>query len=344
MTFRLQGDTTYHGGGVRIARLHGGALNLAHDTSLRQEKYFAMPTRDSSPLSYEEAASKAGVVSTVPLGVRPIRVKRIVGSAGKAGKLAPTFLPLAAGPATANYRSILHAMKAGQDLPPIAVYQIGNRYFVIDGHTRVAAAKALGIDFMDAHVTEALPRKEGEVNLTYYARREFERATGLSGIRLTAAWRYHLLHHHVEGYRLYLERSLDREVTLDEAAKVWFRTQYQPTLLEIRRRQLKSNSGGRTSGDVYTDILKAWTQEQALTASLREMLDQFDQSQQQSPLTRARRAVAGAVDASLPKIIPPLATTNVRSLTEEDVDAELDVIAGQNGELSPAENDTLPRD
>ena len=29
----------------------------------------------------------------------------------------------------------------------LSVYQVGNRYFVIDGHTRVAAAKALGVEF-----------------------------------------------------------------------------------------------------------------------------------------------------------------------------------------------------
>jgi hypothetical protein len=302
-----------------------------------------MATRDKSPLSYEEVAAKAGVVSTVPLGVRPIRVKRIVGSAGKAGKLAPNFLPLSKGPAAANYRDILRVMKSGQELPPISVYQIGTRYFVIDGHTRVAAARELDIEFLDAYVTEALPRKEGAVNLTYYARREFERATGLNGIRLTAAWRYQLLHHHVEGYRLYLERSLGREVPLEEAARVWFRTQYQPTLLEIRRRKLESNTGGRTSGDVYTDVLKAWTEEQAFTASLREMLDQFDAKQKQSPLTRAKRAVTGAVDASLPKIIPPLATTRVRTLTEEDVEAELDATAADSN--TPLPNpDSLPRD
>jgi hypothetical protein len=302
-----------------------------------------MSTRDKSPISYEEAAAKAGVVSTVPLGVRPIRVKRIVGSAGKAGKLAPTFLPLGAGPASANYRAILRAMKTGQDLPPISVYQIGTRFFVIDGHTRVAAAKALGIEFLDAHVTEALPRKEGEVNLTYYARREFERATGLAGMRLTAAWRYHLLQHHVEGYRLYMERSLGRDVSLEEAARVWFRTQYQPTLLEIRRRKLKSTTGGRTSGDVYTDILKAWTEEQAFTASLREMLDQFVERQKQSPLARAKRAVTGAVDASLPKIIPPLATTRVRTLTDEDIEADLEATA-IDSLPPPPERDSLPRD
>ncbi len=307
----------------------------------RSEKL--LPARDTLPLSYETAAHEAGVVTTVPLGVRPIRVKRIVGSAGKAGKLGPDFLPLASGPAGANYRAILRAMKSGVDLPPIAVYQLGNRYFVIDGHTRVAAAKELKVDFIDANVTEALPRKEGEVNLTYYARREFERATNLSGIRLTAPWRYHLLHHHVEGYRLYLERSLGRDVSLEEAARVWFRSQYQPTLLEIRRRKLKSNTGGRTSGDVYTDILKAWTEEQALTASLREMLDVYDESQTKTAFDRAKRAVTGAVDASLPKIIPPLTATKVKVLTDEDVQAELDATAHV---LSPSpEGDvSLPRD
>jgi hypothetical protein len=259
-------------------------------------------------------------------------VKRIVGSAGKANKVGVDFLPLGAGPASANYRAIYQKMKAGETFPPITVYSLGNRFFVIDGHTRVAAAKALGIDFLDADVTEAMPRKEGEINLTYYARREFERYTGLDGVRLTAPWRYHLLHHHVEGYRLYLERSLGREVTLPEAARTWYRTQYMPTLLEIRRRGLKSSTGGRTSGDVYTDILKVWAEEEGLAVSLREMLDRFDRSQEQSPLARAKRRVAAVVDASLPKVIPPITRPGVRALAEGDVAAELEAVAESDPE------------
>jgi hypothetical protein len=284
------------------------------------------------PLDYQIAAARAGVVSSVPLGVRPIRVKRIVGSAGKANKVGADFLPLGAGPASANYRVIYQKMKAGETFPPITVYSLGNRFFVIDGHTRVASAKALGIDFLDADVTEAMPRKEGEINLTYYARREFERYTGLDGIRLTAPWRYHLLHHHVEGYRLYLERSLGREVTLPDAARTWYRTQYMPTLLEIRRRGLKSSTGGRTSGDVYTDILKVWAEEEGLAVSLREMLDRFDRSQEKSPLTRAKRRVAAVVDASLPKVIPPITRPGARALTEGDVAADLEAVAESDPE------------
>lgn len=282
-----------------------------------------MPAIPAHPRSFEEDAARAGVVGRVPLGVRPIRVRRIVGSAGKADKVGPDFLPLGRGPAQANYRQILNIMKQGEVLPPITVYQLGSRFYVIDGHTRVAAAKELGIEFLDANVTEALPRKEGTANLTYYARREFERYTCLEGVRLTAPWRYHLLHHHVEGYRMYLERSLGRDVSLCEAAGIWRRTQYNPTLLEIRRRGLKSTSGGRTAGDIYTDILKLWAEEQAATFSLREMLDRFDASQQRSPLTRARRMVTEVVDKTLPKAVPSLTQPNRRRFADLDVAEEL---------------------
>ncbi|MGI8968151.1 MAG: ParB/RepB/Spo0J family partition protein [Chloroflexota bacterium] len=281
------------------------------------------PSQLSPPLDFDAAAQRAGVSSRMPLGVRPIRVKRIVCSAGKADKVGADFLPLGSGPAQGNYRAIVRKMSAGQELPPITVYQLGNRYFVIDGHTRVAAAKALGVEFIDANVTEALARKEGEINLTHYARKEFERHTGLEGIRLTAAWRYHLLHHHVEGYRLYLERSRGRDVSLAEAARIWARTQYLPTLMEIRRRKLTSNTGGRTAGDVYTDVLRAWTEEAALSVSLREMLDRYDSHSRRSALARVRRRLANVVDATLPKAIRPIGLPRARTFEESDVDAEL---------------------
>jgi hypothetical protein len=285
-----------------------------------------MPSRQPArhPLSYDEAAVRAGVSTTVPLGVRPIRVKRIVGSAGKASMIGPDFLPLGKGPAQANFQDVMRVMKNGETLPPITVYQLGSRYFVIDGHTRVAAAKELGIDFLDAEVIEALPRKEGEANVTTWARREFERYTGLEGVRLTAAWRYHLLHRHIDGYRLYLERSAGRDVTLPEAARIWYRAQYLPTMMEIRRRKLTSDTGGRTAGDVYTDILRHWSQEVTRGISLREMLDKYDQEAQRTPVQRAVRTVARVVDATLPKAVPAIGLPTPGTLAADDVEAELE--------------------
>lgn len=275
------------------------------------------------PLSYEVEAAKAGVTTTIPRGLRPIRVQRIVGSAGKAEMIGLDFLPLGAGPAQSKYRAILRLMESGAELPPISVYQLRQAYYVIDGHTRVAAAKALGITFIDAEVTEALPRRAGEENLAYYARRTFESETGLESVRLTAAWRYERLRDHIEGYRLYLEHSWGRTVTLTDAARIWYRTQYMPTLIEIRRRRLRSSTGGRTAGDVYTDLLKVWAEEAQGAMSLREMLDYYDTAQVRGFLTRATRTVTSAVDAALPKAVPPITAPTREKLADLDVEAEL---------------------
>lgn len=283
-----------------------------------------MPSR-SHPRSFHVDAAAAGVAAQIPLGVETIPVRRIVGSAGKADKLRANFLPIAQGPASANFRDIVHALESGTELPPISVYRIGARYYVIDGHTRVAAARHLGITYLDADVIDCLPRKEGEQNLTHYARREFESYTGLENVRLTAAWRYHLLHHHVEGYRLYLEHSMGREVPLAEASRIWYRSQFLPTLGEIRRRGLKSTSGGRTAADVYTDVLRAWAEEEGLAVSLREMLDFYDGSVRPhlNPLARARRVLSDAVDATLPRAVTPLVRPSPTRINELEVDAEL---------------------
>jgi len=284
------------------------------------------------PQSFDEEAAKAGVTTRVPAGVQSIRVRRIVGSAGKADKVGMDFLPVAAGPAQAGYRAIYKRMQAGETLPPIAVYQLGNRYFVIDGHTRVAAAKALGVEFIDADVTEALPRKEGDANLTFYARREFEQATGLEGIRLTSADAYPLLLRHLEGYRLYLQQSRGREVSLREASAIWRRSQYLPTLREIRRRKLPAFVGKGTAGDVYVAILKAWAADDSPPVSLREMLDRWDTQlrESQSTVTRARRKVSDIVDASLPKALTGVSTARSNAVDDQDVDAELTTLHGED--------------
>jgi ParB-like chromosome segregation protein Spo0J len=42
----------------------------------------------------------------------------------------------------------------GSSFPPIEVYAWQGTYYVLDGHHRVAAARAAGSDFIDVHVIE----------------------------------------------------------------------------------------------------------------------------------------------------------------------------------------------
>jgi hypothetical protein len=47
--------------------------------------------------------------------------------------------------------------RPGTALPPVQLYKLGDRYYVVDGHHRVAAALSLGQLEIDAVVTEYLP-------------------------------------------------------------------------------------------------------------------------------------------------------------------------------------------
>src|ERR671933_432925 len=49
-------------------------------------------------------------------------------------------------------------MEQGVEPPPIEVYQVGEVYFVRDGHTRVSVARHLGLKTIRARVTEVTTR------------------------------------------------------------------------------------------------------------------------------------------------------------------------------------------
>ena len=59
-------------------------------------------------------------------------------------------------PATSRTRweRLWAAGREGAPLPPISVYRLGDRHFVNDGHHRVSVARSLGMNAIDAEVTE----------------------------------------------------------------------------------------------------------------------------------------------------------------------------------------------
>ncbi|HEY8746123.1 MAG TPA: ParB/RepB/Spo0J family partition protein [Chloroflexota bacterium] len=109
--------------------------------------------------AFHLALGHAQTVLPRPLGLREVAVSRIVGSVGRWHELAEDFRPLRWRPDKVDderYAGILRALQRGLTLPPISVYLLDGAYYVLDGHHRVAAAKALGQVFVDAEVTEYL--------------------------------------------------------------------------------------------------------------------------------------------------------------------------------------------
>jgi hypothetical protein len=89
-------------------------------------------------------------------GEQFIPIDSIVGSVDGASQLFDRNFRPVSDRARARLGSVLVAMRQGEPLPPIEVYAWRGEYYVLDGHHRVAAARALGSDYISAHVIEVV--------------------------------------------------------------------------------------------------------------------------------------------------------------------------------------------
>jgi hypothetical protein len=102
------------------------------------------------PLSEVEHA--LGVHSTHHAGIQQIRLRWIVGTEGRLEDFDNQFNPRR-NSLKARWASIAMAWYQGIGLPALTLIQIGDYFFVRDGHHRVSVGLALGCEFYDAEVT-----------------------------------------------------------------------------------------------------------------------------------------------------------------------------------------------
>ncbi|HET6318472.1 MAG TPA: ParB N-terminal domain-containing protein [Chloroflexota bacterium] len=89
--------------------------------------------------------------------VETVDTQRIIGSVSRAHEVRRDFRPPRRSRRRSDnqrYDSIVRAMQRGRELPPIELYRLGDDYYVVDGHHRVAAALEVGQLAMDAQVVE----------------------------------------------------------------------------------------------------------------------------------------------------------------------------------------------
>ena len=89
-----------------------------------------------------------------PARLRPIRLDAIVGTADATTDFDSDFAP-ATDRVAARWQSVACAYRAGCALPPIAVIERRDGYYVLDGRHRVSVARALGHGHIDAWTTPA---------------------------------------------------------------------------------------------------------------------------------------------------------------------------------------------
>lgn len=107
---------------------------------------------DVDALSFDEVIDALGRRAENYLGTKLIPLDAIVGSVDKVRDFDRRFRPTSAR-SRQRWERLSRASRTGQEIPPIDVYQVGDYYFVRDGHHRVSVARSLGLDVIEARVT-----------------------------------------------------------------------------------------------------------------------------------------------------------------------------------------------
>ena len=90
-------------------------------------------------------------------GTKVVEVDRIVGSVGRWRDFDRSFLPARASIGE-RWKRIDRAFHRGEDLPPVELYQVGEAYFVVDGHHRVSVARYHDVPTVEAAVAGFHPK------------------------------------------------------------------------------------------------------------------------------------------------------------------------------------------
>ena len=111
----------------------------------------------------DEVEQAGGIAGRSRVGPQVLPIEKIVGSVDRAKAMRSDFFYRSGRAVTARFERIGEAMQQGKALPPIEVYKLKARrpgrpappvseYYVVDGHHRVAMARKLGQEYIEANV------------------------------------------------------------------------------------------------------------------------------------------------------------------------------------------------
>ncbi len=217
---------------------------------------------DRKALSFQEVVEALGLVDEVSIGIRVIPVEQIVGSVDKVRDFDPKFRPRS-GRNRQRFERIAEAVRRGEPLPPIDVYQIGEMYFVRDGHHRVAVHRSLGLSMIEADVrlVHTLVEPDDVRSQSDLAARELRRLfvqrvplvrTARRAVRLSDACQYPWLAEMVEAWAARLMFAEGCALDRDRAGHRWYAEEFVPVVRMIDEGGLRET--GETAADAYMRV------------------------------------------------------------------------------------------
>ena len=212
-------------------------------------------------LPFDEVVEALGHRGERRLGLRTVALDSIVGTVDREREFDRSFRPTSRR-VRLRWQRIAEAIRRGQSMPPIDVYRVGDLHFVRDGHHRVSVARQLGLEVIEAYVTEIRTEvgvgaevRIGDLAVKGHERLFLERVPlpdeSRERIRLARGSWYAELAEGIEawGYRAMQARRefLDRATV----ARLWFEEEYLPVVEMLRETELIR---GATESEAYLRV------------------------------------------------------------------------------------------
>jgi hypothetical protein len=213
-------------------------------------------------LPFEEVVEALGFVSERRIGLCVVPLDVIVGTVDRARDFDRHFRPTSQR-GRSRWEQIAAAVRRGEAMPPIDLLQIGEIYFVRDGHHRVSVAHALRLRDIDAYVTEVVTRVGAnraitlaDLPLKTHERIFFERVplpvALRAKIRLSDPWDFGDLAEAVEAWGFRAAQGGRHELDRVKTARLWFETEYEPVVGMLREAHMV---GDQTETEAYMRVV-----------------------------------------------------------------------------------------
>jgi hypothetical protein len=188
-------------------------------------------------------------------------VDAIVGSVDHSSQFDGNFRPRLAVDRE-RARQISLAFPSG-DFPPIKVYRVGDAHFIRDGHLRVAAARDMGVEFIDAEIMElesdeTIPTEVEMIDVIHLEQQRRLLADTELGdvepgvdVRTTRPVGYAQLRESIasHGFRLIQERG--ELVPRRDVAHDWYDRVYLPAVSALRQSGVAIYLSDSTEADLF---------------------------------------------------------------------------------------------
>jgi len=195
------------------------------------------------------------------VGVQAVPLDAIVGTDSRGSAFDRDFRPLYPG-SRERLRS-LQSVFADGAFPPIVAVKLGEIYFVIDGHHRVALARRERAELIDADVTELLARVPlpAGADMLQVVLGELERIfledSGLAesrpGVRIPVSRPAHYLEllENIQVHGYHMMRGRGHVLADAEIAADWYDAIWSPTLEALDGLALNPEYRGAPAGDLF---------------------------------------------------------------------------------------------